>query len=177
MRTLLLIAGSLLWLAMTSAALAAERTLSVTIYAADLALVQDRRDIEVKSGRQRIEFQDVSAQIRPETVSLTASDISIVEQNFDFDLLTPAKLMEKAVGQDITSLKQAQEKALQSERLAAIGQMMAGKSTDLVLAPNDILFVPTSGTKKTLKVLGDVALSAVNGIAFYGVGYRVGNVK
>ena len=58
-----------------------------------------------------------------------------------------------------------------------IGQMMAGKSTDLVLAPNDILFVPTSGTKKTLKVLGDVALSAVNGIAFYGVGYRVGNVK
>jgi polysaccharide biosynthesis/export protein len=58
-----------------------------------------------------------------------------------------------------------------------IGQMMSGKSTDLVLAPNDILFVPTSGTKKTLKVLGDVALSAVNGIAFYGVGYRVGNVK
>jgi two-component system sensor kinase FixL len=31
-----------------------------------------------------------------------------------------------AIGQDITSLKQAQEKALQSERLAAIGQMMTG---------------------------------------------------
>jgi hypothetical protein len=86
-------------------ALAAERTLSVTIYAGDLALVQDRRDIEVKGGRQRIEFQDVSAQIRPETVSLTAADISIVEQNFDFDLLTPAKLMEKAVGQEITIVR------------------------------------------------------------------------
>ena len=48
-------------------AMAADRTLSVTIYADDLALVQDRRDIEVKSGRQRLEFQDVSAQIRPET--------------------------------------------------------------------------------------------------------------
>src|ERR1700685_666599 len=81
---------------------AAERTLSVTIYASDLALVQDRRDIEVKAGRQRIEFQDVSAQIRPETVSLTAGDIGIVEQNFDFDLLTPAKLMEKAVGKEVT---------------------------------------------------------------------------
>ena len=81
-------------------AAAADRTLSVTIYADDLALVQDRRDIDVKGGRQRIEFQDVSAQIRPETVSLTAADISIVEQNFDFDLLTPAKLMEKAVGQE-----------------------------------------------------------------------------
>jgi hypothetical protein len=85
--------------------LAAERTLAVTIYAGDLALVQDRRDIEVKGGRQRIEFQDVSAQIRPETVSLTAPDISIIEQNFDFDLLTPAKLMEKAVGQEITIVR------------------------------------------------------------------------
>ena len=84
---------------------AADRTLSVTIYADDLALVQDRRDIEVKGGRQRIEFQDVSAQIRPETVSLTAADISIVEQNFDFDLLTPAKLMEKAVGQEVTIVR------------------------------------------------------------------------
>jgi hypothetical protein len=105
MRSLLLIAGSLLWLPMTCAAFAAERTLSVTIYAGDLALVQDRRDIEVKAGRQRIEFQDVSAQIRPETVSLTAADISIVEQNFDFDLLTPAKLMEKAVGHEVTIVR------------------------------------------------------------------------
>ena len=79
--------------------------MSVTIYADDLALVQDRRDIEVKGGRQRIEFEDVSAQIRPETVSLAAGDISIVEQNFDFDLLTPAKLMEKAVGQEVTLVR------------------------------------------------------------------------
>jgi hypothetical protein len=84
---------------------AADKVLSVTIYADDLALVQDRRDIDIKSGRQRIEFADVSAQIRPETVSLTAGDISIVEQNFDFDLLTPAKLMEKAVGQEITIVR------------------------------------------------------------------------
>jgi hypothetical protein len=85
--------------------LAAERTLAVTIYAGDLALVQDRREIEVKGGRQRIEFQDVSAQIRPETVSLTAADIGIIEQNFDFDLLTPAKLMEKAVGQEVSIVR------------------------------------------------------------------------
>src|ERR1700734_1989533 len=105
MRRLLLNAGWLLWLPLTCTAVAAERSLSVTIYAGDLALVQDRRDIEVKTGRQRIEFQDVSAQIRPETVSLTAADIGIVEQNFDFDLLTPAKLMEKAVGQEITIVR------------------------------------------------------------------------
>lgn len=84
---------------------AADKGLSVTIYTGDLALVQDRRDIDIKGGRQRIEFTDVSAQIRPETASLTAGDISIVEQNFDFDLLTPAKLMEKAIGQEITIVR------------------------------------------------------------------------
>src|SRR5271170_1200447 len=86
-------------------ALPADRALSVTIYDNNFALVQDLRDIELKGGRQRIDFQDVSAQIRPETVSLTASDISIVEQNFDFDLLTPAKLMEKAVGHEVTIVR------------------------------------------------------------------------
>ena len=95
------------WAAMlpAGAAWCADRNVSVTIYNDDLALVQDLRDIELKGGRQRIEFQDVSAQIRPETVSLAASDISIVEQNFDFDLLTPGKLMEKAVGQEVTIVR------------------------------------------------------------------------
>ena len=101
----LLVIGCMLCLLAGAPISAADRSLSVTIYAGDLALVQDRRDIEVKAGRQRIEFQDVSAQIRPETVSLTAADISIVEQNFDFDLLTPAKLMEKAVGQEVTIVR------------------------------------------------------------------------
>src|SRR5260370_24276059 len=102
MRIRILPIGWFRGLAMQSPAMGAERTLAVTIYADDLALVEDRRDIEVKGGRQRIEFQDVSAQIRPETASLTAGDISIGEQNFDFDLLTPPKLMEKALGREVT---------------------------------------------------------------------------
>ena len=75
--------------------------LSVTIYNNDLALVQDVREIPIAAGRQKLEFKDVSAAIRPETVSLSASGLSVVEQNFDYDLLTPDKLMEKAVGQQV----------------------------------------------------------------------------
>jgi hypothetical protein len=101
----LIAAGWLLCVSAGAPAMAADRTVSVTIYNDNLALVQDRRDIEIKGGRQRIEFQDVSAQIRPETASLAAADISILEQNFDFDLLTPAKLMEKAVGQEVTIVR------------------------------------------------------------------------
>jgi len=58
-----------------------------------------------------------------------------------------------------------------------IGQMMVGKNTDVVLAPNDILYIPTSGAKKTLKAMGDLAMTTVSGIAIYGIGYRIGNVK
>src|SRR3546814_4994053 len=59
----------------------------------------------IGQGRQKLEFPDVSAQIRPETVQLTAADTGIVEQNFDFDLLTPGKLMEKAVGDTVTIVR------------------------------------------------------------------------
>ncbi|MES1196348.1 MAG: DUF4139 domain-containing protein [Steroidobacter sp.] len=75
--------------------------ISLTIYNNNLALVQEQRSLDLKQGRNKLEFKDVSASIRPETVSLVAPDIGIVEQNFDFDLLTPEKLMEKAVGSQI----------------------------------------------------------------------------
>lgn len=81
------------------------QTLSVTIYAGDLALIQDHRSVNLTGGRQKLEFENVSAQIRSETVSLASHDLTIVEQNFDFDLLTPAKLMEKAVGHDVTIVR------------------------------------------------------------------------
>src|SRR5690606_2588253 len=73
----------------------AQGDVSVTIYNNGLALVQDVRQLNISSGRSTIAFPDVSAQIRPETLSFAAEGTGIVEQNFDFDLLTPAKLMEK----------------------------------------------------------------------------------
>jgi polysaccharide export outer membrane protein len=55
-----------------------------------------------------------------------------------------------------------------------LGKIMAGQETDVILAPNDILYIPNSGMKKTLKVMGEVAMATVNGIAIYGVGYKIG---
>jgi hypothetical protein len=83
----------------------AQGQVSVTIYNNGQALVQDVRQLQIANGRSRIAFPDVSAMIRPETLSFTAADTGIVEQNFDFDLLTPQKLMEKAVGQTVTLLR------------------------------------------------------------------------
>jgi len=78
---------------------------SVTVYNGGTSLVQDIRRLNIASGTSRLEFPDVSAQIRPETVSFAADGATIVEQNFDYDLLTPGKLMEKAVGETITLVR------------------------------------------------------------------------
>lgn len=78
---------------------------SVTVYNGGTSLVQDIRRLNIAGGTSRIEFPDVSAQIRPETVSFAADGATIVEQNFDYDLLTPGKLMEKAVGETITLVR------------------------------------------------------------------------
>ena len=67
--------------------------------------MQDTRTITFTGQRQRVEFKNVSAQIRPETASLNAGDLRIIEQNFDYDLLSPAKIMENAVGQTITLVR------------------------------------------------------------------------
>ncbi|MGV2495583.1 DUF4139 domain-containing protein [Pelagerythrobacter aerophilus] len=83
----------------------AQGDVSVTIYNNGQALVQDVRQLPIAQGRSRIEFPDVSAQIRPETLSFAAEGAAIVEQNFDFDLLTPTKLMEKAIGQTVTLVR------------------------------------------------------------------------
>jgi hypothetical protein len=99
------LALTLISIGVMSPAAAADQDLAVTIYADDLALVQDHRTIDLTGGRQRVEFQNVSAKIRSETVSLAARDLTIVEQNFDYDLLTPAKLMEKAVGHTVTVVR------------------------------------------------------------------------
>jgi hypothetical protein len=83
----------------------AQGDVAVTIYNDNQALVQDRRELTLPAGRSRQEFPDVSAQIRPETVTLSGDRLGVVEQNFDFDLLTPAALMQKAVGETVTLVR------------------------------------------------------------------------
>lgn len=88
---------------------AEDRTeVAVTIYNDSLALVKEVRRIPFERGANRIALRDVSAQMRPETASLRAlagGGLRLVEQNFDFDLLTPQKLLEKYVGRSVTVIR------------------------------------------------------------------------
>ncbi|HXV73759.1 MAG TPA: DUF4139 domain-containing protein, partial [Sphingomonadales bacterium] len=79
-----------------------ERTaLRITVYNNNFAAVSEARALSVPEGLNRIEFGGVSAMIEPETALLEGGDFEFIEQNFDYDLLSPGKLIEKAVGKQI----------------------------------------------------------------------------
>lgn len=82
-----------------------QQTVAVTIYNHNLALVKDQRKVKLSSGLNNLALRDVSAQIRPETALLRSishkGSFDTLEQNFDFDLLTPQKLLEKYVGKAV----------------------------------------------------------------------------
>ena len=92
-------------------AFAAETTLTdqtdvaVTVYNNNLALVRDQREISLDRGELSLKFMDVATHIRPETVSLRSiskpGSLSILEQNYEYDLMSPSKMMEKYVGKKV----------------------------------------------------------------------------
>jgi hypothetical protein len=86
-----------------------QQSVAVTIYNENLALVKDQRKVQLGSGQNALAFRDVSAGMRPETAllrSLTSpGKLSVIEQNFDFDLLTPGKLLEKYVGKTVSVVR------------------------------------------------------------------------
>jgi hypothetical protein len=82
-----------------------QREVAVTIYNENLALVKDQRSLQLPRGASALAFRDVSARMRAETALLRSTtapgSLSVMEQNFDFDLLTPQKLLEKYVGRSV----------------------------------------------------------------------------
>jgi len=82
------------------------QSVNITVYNSNLGLVRETRRLTLPTGQIALRFADVTAQIRPETVhlsSLTApAALRILEQNYQYDLLNPAKLLDKFVGKEIT---------------------------------------------------------------------------
>ena len=86
-----------------------QQSVAVTIYNEDLALVKEARRVVLDAGRNRLALRDVSARMRPETAQLRSlsnpGGFDLLEQNFDFDLLTPAKLLEKYTGRTVRVIR------------------------------------------------------------------------
>ena len=81
-----------------------QTSVAVTIYNENLALIKDQRTITLDKGFNLLAFRGVSAKMRAETAllrNLNNAELKVIEQNFDFDLLTPQKLLEKYVGKQV----------------------------------------------------------------------------
>jgi len=87
--------------------------LSLTVYNSDLALVRDVRTMRLSRGISDVHFMDIAATVNPATVhfrSLTdPSRLSVLEQNYEYDLLEPDKLLRKYVGRDVTLVRTKQQ--------------------------------------------------------------------
>jgi hypothetical protein len=83
--------------------------LALTVYNTDLSLVRDTRQLTLPAGESRLKFMDIAASINPATVhfrSLTEpAKLSVVEQNYEYDLLDPSKLLQKYVGREVTLVR------------------------------------------------------------------------
>jgi hypothetical protein len=83
--------------------------LNVTVYNSNIALIRDVRQLTVPTGAFRLKFEDIAATVNPATVhfrSLTEPEkLGVIEQNYEYDLLEPAKLLHKYVGKEVTLVR------------------------------------------------------------------------
>jgi hypothetical protein len=90
-----------------------QEAVSVTVYNSNLALVKETRRLTLPEGITELKFSDVAAQIMPQTVHITSltdpAGLSVLEQNYEYDLLSPQKLLEKFVGKEIKVLRDGAE--------------------------------------------------------------------
>jgi hypothetical protein len=90
----------------SSTSLNDQTEMAVTVYNSNIALVRDVRQLSLPSGAFRLKFMDIAATVNPATVhfrSLTdPAKLNVTEQNYEYDLLEPAKLLHKYVGKEIT---------------------------------------------------------------------------
>jgi hypothetical protein len=86
--------------------------LGLTVYNSDIALVRDVRSVQLPRGTFDLRFMDIAATVNPATVhirSLTEpATLDVLEQNYEYDLLEPEKLLRKYVGRDVTIVRTVQ---------------------------------------------------------------------
>jgi hypothetical protein len=92
-----------------STSLSDQTDLAVTIYNSNIALIRDVRELQFGRGNFHLKFMDIAATVNPATVhfrSLTEPDkVGVLEQNYEYDLLEPAKLLNKYVGKEVTLVR------------------------------------------------------------------------
>lgn len=102
---------------------------SVTVYNQDLALIRDVREMDFAKGTGELLFRDVAALIDASSVHFNAQGVTLLEQNFDYDLVSPDKLLEKYVDQNVEVITENGD--------LASGKLMSNAGQSIILQMND----------------------------------------
>lgn len=102
-----------------------QKSISITIYNDNLGLVKDVRAVNLASGVQNLWFEGVAAQIDPTSVHIVSLDapsaLSVLEQNFEYDLISPSRLMEKYLGQTVELVMEHEDGTRETVKAKLIG--------------------------------------------------------
>ncbi|MFM9873718.1 MAG: DUF4139 domain-containing protein [Fimbriimonadaceae bacterium] len=78
----------------------------LTIYNGGFALVKEQRNLDLRAGTQEVAIQDVAQMIEANSVAIKSlsapGSFSVLEQNYQYDLISPIAILNKAVGSVIT---------------------------------------------------------------------------
>jgi hypothetical protein len=89
----------------STSTIADQTGIAVTIYNSNLGLIKDLRELHLARGRSELRFMDVATAIMPASVSIRslsdAGSLNVLEQNYEYDLLSPQKLLDKYVGKEV----------------------------------------------------------------------------
>lgn len=102
-----------------------QKSVSITIYNDNLGLVKDVRAVTMQTGVQSLWFEGVAAQIDPTSVAIRSLDkgdgLTVLEQNFEYDLISPGRLMDKYLGQMVELYKEREDGSTETVRARLIG--------------------------------------------------------
>ena len=147
------------------AGVAAPESIELTVYNVNFGLVKEIRAVSLSAGRQEYLVEDVAAYIDPTSVGMkvmSGSPIDILEQNYQYDLISTSTILLKSIGKRIRlreGLNDGREVITEGVLLAAPGQVVAADGgnrmsyTGLVLRTDDgrIILSPT-GTIEVLEL-------------------------
>lgn len=84
-----------------------QKSLNLTVYNSNRALVSQTRSVDLPAGTASLRYSDIASQVMPSTVIVeSGKGVSILEQNYEYDLISQEKLMEKYVGKDVTIIQE-----------------------------------------------------------------------
>jgi hypothetical protein len=122
-----------------------QKKITVTVYNDNIALVKDLRAVELSKGMNLLTFEGVSEKIIPETAFLKGEGIDVLEQNFEFNLLTPNSLLKKYMGKEVTIVEESKstgEKTFKKCKILSVNKGVVVKIGDHIETgiPGKILF-------------------------------------